>query len=270
MQIQNLDLIPDLLTVAKSSSVHSRRYILCPEGCLVPIPWRNFNLCLAQVPSLLWQLYTEPIFSGITHSLVRDVFLARRPDVLQDESVAEFVRRRWAGPVADNIVSAAVHGLCAGDIDSLSARSVMPICMLWDMEKAAERRRKAGKGLVGAGGVLLELFRGARGRTNERQMSTSSESIYGKTQRSCVEPLRDSAVGELQESLRGASVFSFRRGIGQLPDALERSLRRTKNVELEMGVVVTGIAQTKGGIDITVSKPRVGVPHATLPLPTIC
>jgi hypothetical protein len=83
---------------------------------------------------MTWSILTEPVFSGLA---LGGMFEFRRPQrktwphysdpAVDDESVASFLERRLGGPdVGNNMVSAVLHGIYAGDINQLSARSLLP------------------------------------------------------------------------------------------------------------------------------------------------
>ncbi|KAH6581605.1 hypothetical protein BASA61_008979 [Batrachochytrium salamandrivorans] len=134
--IHSLDLSSDILMVSKSSPAAKNRFIY-------------FDNKLNQLPhSLLGMLTTsQPIFKGVLGSLLREAFQLRQPvsniqksvatlgntDDHGDESVESFIVRRFGQKVADNLVSAIMHGIYSGDISYLSARSTMGA--IWEKER---------------------------------------------------------------------------------------------------------------------------------------
>ena len=158
-------------------------------------------------------MLTEPVFTGLFRSL-GEVTRDRRPSNLEDESVASFLNRRLGGPeIGDNIVSAVFHGIYAGDIHQLSAKSILR--RFWDYE--------------GQHGSIMEGTRAAWEQTSKNVRSRSSSSAAPKN------------TSSLQDRMRGASVFTFKEGIGQFSSALEASLRTNPNVEFKTGETVTSI-----------------------------
>ena len=86
---------------------------------------------------MLWSIITEPVFEGLGLGALFEFQRPQRatwaqynnPEV-DDESVASFLERRLGTPdVGNNIVSAVLHGIYAGDVNQLSARSLLP--KLW-------------------------------------------------------------------------------------------------------------------------------------------
>ena len=161
--------------------------------------------------SIVWSILTEPVFTGI-FSAIFEVGRDVRPSNLEDESVASFLNRRLGGPqIGDNIVSAVLHGIYAGDIHQLSAKSI--VRKLWDYE--------------GQHGSMMEGARAAWEQTLKIAKKDPTSSAGG--------------TGSLQDRMREASVYTFKEGIGQLSSALEASLRTNPNVEFKTGEEVTSI-----------------------------
>lgn len=77
---------------------------------------------------------SEPLFRGIWGGIFGEIFRSRRGKDVTDESVGSWISRRLNPRIAQNIASAVFHGIYAGDIDRLSARSIIP--SLWRLEEA--------------------------------------------------------------------------------------------------------------------------------------
>jgi protoporphyrinogen/coproporphyrinogen III oxidase len=167
--------------------------------------------------SMAWGLLTEPVFKGLFSGAIFEYNRPSRPINLDDESVGSFLERRLGSPdPGNNIVSAVLHGIYAGDIYQLSARSLMP--KFW----------------------YYEGFRG----------SISNSMYSAMRERSHWIPLRDAALqNEMIQKvdknvlnlMGGASVYTFKEGIGALSESLERSLRANPNVEFKMNEEVSRI-----------------------------
>lgn len=210
------------------------------------------GLGLVSVVRLLHLLLTEPLFTGLCRGLVHDAFHARRPSGGDgDESVADYVSRRWgSAPVVDHLVSAALHGLFAGDIDRLSARMLFP--GLCELEEWAEARRVAGPWWKGWGGVVGEALR----RPSTEQRPVRSDSTGGRARRQEEDMLRalgQGSAGQLEISLQDASVFSFKHGVEQLCWALTEKLREADNVSVLLNARVHAISRSDDGTHVMVS-----------------
>lgn len=98
-------------------------------------------------------LFTGAISFGGKLRLLGEPFVAKRPDGLEDESVASFFARRFGAEAARQLAGPIVSGVYADDPATLSVRSAF--AKLWDAEgvagsvvkglmKAGKERKKAG------------------------------------------------------------------------------------------------------------------------------
>lgn len=129
--------------------------------------------------------------------------------MIEDESVDEFLSRRFGSEFARIFGSALVHGIYAADSRELSVRAAFP--SLWDAEER------------GRGSLVTGFLRPSR-------VSATAEVDDPPYQ-----------LGDVEERMRGVSVYSFSQGIGVLVDALLRELRTRRNVRLLGGVSATGL-----------------------------
>lgn len=94
-------------------------------------------------------LFTGAISFGGKLRLLGEPFVARRPDGLDDESVASFFARRFGAEAARQLAGPIVSGVYADDPATLSVRSAFP--SLWDAEGRA-------------GSVVKGLMSGGKGK----------------------------------------------------------------------------------------------------------
>ena len=178
--------------------------------------------------TMLWSLATEPIFNGLITSGLFEFNRPPRPEDLEDESVGSFFERRLGSPnLGNNVVSAGLHGIYAGDLYQLSIKSLIP--RLWHQE-----------------GVYGSITRGLLESLTTQTISLPFRDAM--LQNEMVEKLK----GPLLESMANATVYTFKKGIGQLSDALETSLRKNKNVDFKMGYKIKGIEYDTASDGITV------------------
>ena len=193
---------------------------------------------------MMWTMMTEPAFKGLAYSLLEGTRPQRvtaaqygNPDV-DDESLGSFLERRTGGPdIGDNLVSAVLHGIYAGDINQLSARSLLPSA--WYDEAFSK-----------------SITQAIVNRLRERRM---------------LEPLNDAQLrAEIQPKLphplamkmATASVYTFKNGIGTLTQALEKSLWANDNVEFQMKNAVKNIVHDTKNNTISVRSPQ--LPNSSL------
>lgn len=165
---------------------------------------------------------------GILHAFLTESLKSSRRDSQSttDESVDSFVRRRLGPNAADNLISAMIHGIYAGDSRQLSIRAVFP--SLWKMETE--------RGSITAG-MLLSRF------TEETKKTAES-----------IEKIQNSLKQETRNKLRQASVWSLKEGIEGLSTRLIDRLRAMPNVELIPSAKVTSIrTQDQQPIQVSVA-----------------
>jgi protoporphyrinogen/coproporphyrinogen III oxidase len=104
---------------------------------------------------------------GTKFALLRDVFGKSSPPE-SDESIADFVRRKFSAEMLDRLVGPFVSGVYAGDPEKLSLRSAFP--MLHDAEKSKgsivrgmlARAKKRAPGQVRQRPTLLSFYEGTQ------------------------------------------------------------------------------------------------------------
>ena len=160
---------------------------------------------------------TESIFRGLLRGAIKDLTTVRRPENLQDETVAGFITRRFDGRIADNILSAIVHGIYAGDINCLSMKTLFP--SLWDFE-----RMQPPRALGLAPGATWPLFFGRYAGTT--QIAQGDLPLFNELDARIKQ-------SETLQNTASSSVYTFKRGIGTLAEALEIRLGAMSNVRIK-------------------------------------
>jgi oxygen-dependent protoporphyrinogen oxidase len=197
----------DVLVTSKDSPAALNRFIYYPDH-LVRMPGPGVSF-LENLSTLI----TEPIFHGV---LLRAAMEILQPKVegLDDESVSSFISRRFGSPVVDNIVSAVLHGIYAGNVDQLSAKSILP--MLWKAEQTT-------------GSLIRHMMTGDR-YIPEKDVMLMKQLRKNMLNAHNIPPHNMAVV----ERIRKSSVFTFKTGIGQLANALEQALHQMPNVTIKM------------------------------------
>ncbi|KLO06994.1 Protoporphyrinogen oxidase [Schizopora paradoxa] len=162
---------------------------------------------LTALPSSPLSFLRSPFLSSlIALPAAKEMFLNSNRRSPEDESVDEFMSRRFGDRFARIMGSALVHGIYAADSRVLSVRAAFPT--LWDAEER------------GKGSVVRGFLR--------KRSSTST-------------PLQAYDVGDLSERMKGVSAFSFRGGMETLPHALATNVRAKQNVTIRSGVSIAGL-----------------------------
>ncbi|RPA94850.1 Protoporphyrinogen oxidase [Choiromyces venosus 120613-1] len=212
--IRQLDLEKELILISKNSPAAKNRFIYFPDR-LNQLP--NSLLSVLLSPNL-------PVMKGVLSGVLAEPFRKRRPADLTDESVGSFISRRFNKALANNLVSAGLHGIYAGDIDQLSAKSLFP--RFWMAEEH---------------GSLIRSALSNKTMETEGDQTTRAE-------------LRDDNVG-ICGRMEGTSVYSFKNGIETLSLALARDLEKSPNVTIKTGAKLDNIDYVKTqGLPINITE----------------
>ena len=195
----------------------------------MPSPYGN---PLAAIFGAVKSLLTEPIFKGVPSSLLAEPMVKQRSRQMTDESVGDFLRRRFGIAAADNLASGLFHGIYAGDIYQLSARTCLPL--LWYLESRDHK----------SGSIILdqaELFMAGQKLTSmldfRFRTSIPDDAVV----------LRDMLPGwqfSLDFGLRSA-MYTLAGGLGSITDRLVGILRQQKNVKVHLDTNLQSLSLSK-------------------------
>ena len=188
---------------SKNSTAAQNRFIYYPNH-LVRLPGPGESIW-----SSLYTVFSEPLFNNTLSACIKEVFKPPQPN-LHDESIASFVSRRLSSQMADNVLSAVMHGIYAGDIHQLSARSILP--SLWYSEKE--------NGSLTAGFARKWSLRWPQ-----------DQALRAKWE-------KEPQVSDIIQAIRKSSIFTFRRGIGQLADSITTKLLHNSHVQIQRETIV--------------------------------
>lgn len=214
-----------MVHISKNSAAARNRYIYYPDHLVrLPgwLPGASMVMNIARNVAPFWQ---EPLFDKVIPGLFYNFRASKsfqRPRITRDESVGAFLTRNFNRNIADNLASAALHGIYAGDLDRLSARSLLPL--FWELEV-----RNEGNGILSN---LLILS------SNQATLVDYNEAL-----------LRDITIGDVSEELRNqqesafaeTNVFTFKRGLGQLVESVVSRLNKVENITLSLSSQVEAI-----------------------------
>lgn len=235
MLIQELGLENDTIFTQNTSPAATNRFLFYPDR-LVKMPhpsygfWENFQ-----------NIWSEPVFDKILPSLFWEVWKDPRDESVRDESIGDFFGRRFSRTVVERILSGMIHGIYAGDVYKLSARSLFP---------------RPFRDEVTHGGVI----QGAAKARTEGLETTKREMEFLNEMKAYKWDAR------LRRVLRDTSVFTFRDGLGMLVDRLARSLWEAGNVDIQTSTPVKALklADDKTGVEVTTFKSPDPVRHDTV------
>ncbi|CAG7916198.1 unnamed protein product [Penicillium olsonii] len=241
----NLGLYQDLLFTPKSSPAARNRFIYYPDRLVqLPGPSSRKLTFTQKIEQLVGQLQ-EPLFKGLFPGVLKDLISpARHPsEWAKDESVADFVERRWGSDIGENVVSSVLHGIYAGDIDQLSAQTLMG-----DL-----RNNEGGVGGTGgfvSGGVISSLMSRSMSKLTSRKVDDfmAVEAISAGPELVRRQP-------QLERLLGRASTFSFKKGVGQLVEALATSLTASPKVKIHKNTEVQSLGRTLHSSSVSIESP---------------
>ncbi|KAF9403527.1 hypothetical protein BGX21_003022 [Mortierella sp. AD011] len=192
--IKLLGLEPKLEPVLKTSPAAKNRFIYSREK-------------LHMLPSSVTGALTHPLVAPKIPRAGLD--LVKRASGEEDESVESFVSRRFGKGFSDDLVSAMVHGIYAGDVSKLSVRSTFGI--LYHLEKEY-------------GSVVAGLLMGGDAVETPWD-ATLKEKLLADTP-------------EFNEFLKLTSIYSFTDGLEELSNALEKDLKEGGRVKIQKDSLV--------------------------------
>jgi oxygen-dependent protoporphyrinogen oxidase len=162
-----LELGPQSFTFSESLQKLSRELRIEDQiaAALAKLP-RSLYLDRQLAPAPLNPLafFTSPLFSARTKwSVLRDTFGNTKPPnptAAGDESIAQFIRRKFSGELLDKLVGPFVSGIYAGDPEKLGLRSAFP--QLYAAENSS-------------GSVIRGMFRASRKSRASRTLATFAQ-----------------------------------------------------------------------------------------------
>ncbi|KAJ5923622.1 hypothetical protein N7454_008867 [Penicillium verhagenii] len=216
---RSLGLEDEAIWTPKWHPAASNRFIYYPDRLVrlpTPRPGHSF---WANLKELVGTIYREPLFKTVIPALLLENSKPSRPmdEWHQDESVASFISRRFSPEIADNIASAGIHGIYAGDIDKLSAQTLMG--SLRNMDD----------------GIIMGMFN--RVLTGKIIRLTDDVMVDSLTQSQHLAEVGEDKgrISEEKFSARAKSsaTLTFKQGTQQLVDAMAAYLKESKIVQIK-------------------------------------
>lgn len=188
-----------------SNDAQRRTYIL-HHGRLVPLP----EGMMLFAPARLGPALGSPLLPFSTKlSILREAFFPRpasRRDPESDESVAQFVRRRFGSRMLENIAEPLVAGIYGGDAEKLSARALLPSFYRWEEQYGSVIRGvwKSRKKAQFSTPVFTSLREGMTRLTRALSGHLSACNDFRLYTNQAVESIRVCSLGSSQDSGPGS------------------------------------------------------------------
>lgn len=166
-------------------------------------------------------------------SILREPWTPTRPQSLDDETVGSFVSRRSDKRFANNVTSAVFHGIYAGDIWQLSAKTLLS--RAWYLESMF-------------GSVLGGFFR-MHNDTPAQSVTLVHPYDVEVTQALYEETDLDL---DFARKLKDASMFTFKDGLQHLVRALQKSVEQNGNVEIRTETPIQSFKPVEEGMGVEI------------------
>ena len=168
----------------------------------------------------LSNIWRESAFDGLFEGMLTDLLKDKRPNDLTDESVGAFFTRRTDSKIVDNLISAVLHGIYAGDVYKLSMRSIMP--GVWNWEKEHD-------------GIVAGF------------MASGQKTFLTQSDWTMLQSLEQNSDGQIStdhhmREVEHSSVFTFKHGLGALSKELEAVLNQNPMVKIRRETFVTDLS----------------------------
>ncbi|MCJ1363404.1 oxygen-dependent protoporphyrinogen oxidase [Acarospora aff. strigata] len=235
--VQQLGFEENIITTSKTAPAAQNRFVYYPDH-LVRMPGPGSSIL-----NQLYSVLTEPLWKNILKGLALEAFQDRRPPDLNDESVGSFISRRFGPQLGDNVVSAILHGIYAGDINQLSMKSIQPKLWFWEARHGS------------IANALAETFR-------EKSKLMSGDDIDLSIELTSKPSLRS-----ILEVMKYTSVFTFKGGVGELVTRLQAKLKDTKNVNIKMNTAISAIRYDEASRGIKIFTKKSSSSRSSAPQP---
>ncbi|KAF9129673.1 hypothetical protein BGW39_003899 [Mortierella sp. 14UC] len=207
--VRKLGLESRIEPVSKTSPAAQNRYIYSHKT-------------LHKLPSSIMGALTHPLLAAKIPRAGLD--LVKGGSGQEDESIQDFVTRRFGKGFSDDLISAMVHGIYAGDVSKLSVRSTFGT--LYHMEKDY-------------GSIVLGLLMGG-GAVDTPWDLTLKEKIVKE-------------MPDLQEFVGKTSIYSFTDGLEELSRSLEEDLVKGGRVDIRKESAVEKLDANLDRRDVRIS-----------------
>lgn len=196
--------------VMKSSSSANRKWLLDGSSKLVQVP--------NSIP-----LFAKFVMSDVTDGAIAGAMSEpfRKSKANGDESIESFVLRRFGSPqLANNIISAVMHGIYSGDVANLSIRSTMP--SLLDLERKH-------------GSIIRAMVASMLAKKQPEELNS-----YLKKYENLISP--GAHFAKMKRELKAFPILRLNSGLQTFPRALAEHLSQDEGVTLHFNTDVSAMS----------------------------
>ncbi|KAH6644316.1 hypothetical protein C7974DRAFT_18507 [Boeremia exigua] len=219
--VEALGLAGDLVFTKRTDPGALNRFIYYPDRLnRLPAPT---GISAADV----FSLWRSGMLEGAV-GMLKEPMQPKRSVSVSDETVGSFLARRVDEKLANNVVSAVFHGIYAGDIWQLSAKTLL--AMAWQLED------RYGTALGGYLRMQRESPSGefqAIAHPYDAELAASIQNeIHIRT--------------DIYRKFKDASVFSFKDGLQTLVKGLQAAMKNTGNIDIKLNSPVSSFKMVEG------------------------
>ncbi|CAI5756877.1 unnamed protein product [Candida verbasci] len=197
------------------NSIANKKYILNQEGEIVQVP-NNIASIFHFLKNVKWM--DGKLYRGI----LKESFI--KP-LKQDETIEQFFKRRFGSTViTDNIASAILHGVYAGDVGKLSIKSVLPFLKQIENE---------------SGSVIKHIMKSMTKKKQTQPLSNGLQSYC-----SLISPNTDFT--SMKSKLKDYPMITFQDGLEVFPIALSKYLQNKTNVKIHSNSKIESVDPIEG------------------------
>jgi protoporphyrinogen/coproporphyrinogen III oxidase len=217
--------------VSKSAPAATNRFIYYPDH-LVKLP----HFLADKKDEIYNTLANEPLFENFPIELFSVLLRIRFIERDHDESIASWFTRMGAPKAAQNLISAMIHGIYAGDINKLSMNSVFPqLCMAENTYRSILYY------------ILRRAFKGEKWLTIEEDLF-----IREKLQLQSPETIKSEFLHPSLKAASKSSVYTLKGGLETLVKSLVEYLNNNPNVTMYTHMAVENITQNNKKVSLLV------------------
>ncbi|KAL6711707.1 oxygen-dependent protoporphyrinogen oxidase [Coniothyrium glycines] len=219
--VQDLGMLDEILYTKRTEPAAKNRFLYFPDR-LVRLP--------AELPSLesLFTLWRSGLLAGILNVL-KEPLKPKRPSDMTDETLGSFLARRVDKRFADNIASAGLHGIYAGDVWQLSARTLLS--MVWQLEARH--------------GSWLGGYFKIQGEQPSDTVCTLAHPVDVEIAQAMKAEIDLDA--HFEADLKNAAMYSFKDGLQSLVERLQNAVETKGNVVIKTESPIQSFKPLKDG-----------------------
>ena len=142
------------------------------------------NGALQKLPSSIGAVLSHPLMKGIPQSGIREMFVKKSTE--PDESIHDFIERRFSLHVAENLIDPLISGIFAGDTKKLSIQSCLGLLHTLEQEQGSVVR-----------GMLKRSLSTASGNEEDSDFVTTASKCTSLSFKGGMQTITDKLLAEL-------------------------------------------------------------------------